>query len=151
MALKNQQQAEKEEQQRIKNLVLNLDLREAEDTDGNSNSKTPVLYGTHIHLPSAAGHEKTPVYHLNRSDKMGKDRGGQRVRRLQMNDLDWYEKPQQKTRRWNEEPEADLSVPEETRAESSKPPRLQGASKRPMSLANSQRPSRNQANQTRRW
>jgi len=32
--MKNQQQAEREEQQRIKNLVLNYDLRESEDQDG---------------------------------------------------------------------------------------------------------------------
>jgi len=32
--MKNQQQAEKEEQQRIKNLVLNYDLRENEDNEG---------------------------------------------------------------------------------------------------------------------
>jgi len=30
----NQRQAAKEEQQRIKNLVLNYDLRESEDQDG---------------------------------------------------------------------------------------------------------------------
>jgi regulator of nonsense transcripts 2 len=32
--MRNQQQAEREEQQRIKNLVLNYDLRENEDHDG---------------------------------------------------------------------------------------------------------------------
>lgn len=150
MALKNQQQAEKEEQQRIKNLVLNLDLREAEDTDGNSDSNIPLPHGTPIHTPSAAGHEKTPVYHLNRSDKMGKDRGGQRVRRLQMNDLDWYENPQQRNRRWNEEPETDLSVPGEAHAERRIAPRLQDANKRPLSRGDSQRRPRNQASQARR-
>lgn len=31
--MRNQQQAEREEQQRIKNLVLNLDLRENDDQD----------------------------------------------------------------------------------------------------------------------
>ncbi|KAK1755786.1 armadillo-type protein [Echria macrotheca] len=34
IAMKNQQQAEREEQQRIKSLVLNYDLRESEDQDG---------------------------------------------------------------------------------------------------------------------
>lgn len=33
VAMRNQQQAEREEQQRIKNLVLNLDLRESDDPD----------------------------------------------------------------------------------------------------------------------
>ncbi|CRK32867.1 hypothetical protein BN1708_019121, partial [Verticillium longisporum] len=34
VAMKNQQQVEREEQQRIKNLVLNYDLRENEEQDG---------------------------------------------------------------------------------------------------------------------
>ncbi|KAK6219556.1 MIF4G domain-containing protein [Colletotrichum tabaci] len=69
VAMKTQQQAEREEQQRIKNLVLNYDLRENEDPDG---------------------HEKPTSYHHNRPDR-GKDRGGQRVRKLQLSDVDWYE------------------------------------------------------------
>lgn len=32
--MRNQQAQEREEQQRIKNLVLNLDLRESDDPDG---------------------------------------------------------------------------------------------------------------------
>ncbi|CAK7198699.1 mRNA decay protein [Sporothrix eucalyptigena] len=60
VAMRNQQQAEKEEQQRIKNLVLNLDL----------------------------GHEKPSSYFHNRSDKPGKERT-QRVRKLQLSDVDW--------------------------------------------------------------
>ncbi|KAJ9131172.1 ARM repeat-containing protein [Pleurostoma richardsiae] len=69
IALKNQQQAERAEQQRIKNLVLNYDLRESEDQDG---------------------HDSRPAsYHHNRQDKAGKERGGQRVRKLQVSDLDW--------------------------------------------------------------
>ncbi|TIC99020.1 Nonsense-mediated mRNA decay protein 2 [Colletotrichum higginsianum] len=67
VAMKTQQQAEREEQQRIKNLVLNYDLRENEDPDG---------------------HEKPTSYHHNRPDR-GKDRGGQRVRKLQLSDVDW--------------------------------------------------------------
>ncbi|KAI1767231.1 ARM repeat-containing protein [Hypoxylon sp. FL1150] len=68
VAMKTQQQAEREEQQRIKNLVLNYDLRESEDADG---------------------HEKPPSYHPNRPDKSIKERSGQRVRRLQLSDVDW--------------------------------------------------------------
>lgn len=34
--MKSQQQAEKEEQQRIKNLVLNYDLQQSEDQEGKS-------------------------------------------------------------------------------------------------------------------
>jgi hypothetical protein len=36
VAMKTQQAAEREEQQRIKNLVLNYDLRDGEDQDGDS-------------------------------------------------------------------------------------------------------------------
>jgi regulator of nonsense transcripts 2 len=39
MAMKYQQQAEKEEQQRIKNLVLNYDLRESEDQEGEEKNR----------------------------------------------------------------------------------------------------------------
>ncbi|KAK8091059.1 hypothetical protein PG994_000564 [Apiospora phragmitis] len=91
VAMKNQQQAEREEQQRIKNLVLNLDLREAEETDGDTNSSPLLPNANLIHTTHGAGHDKTSVYHLNRPEKTSKERGGQRVRRLQMNDLDWYD------------------------------------------------------------
>jgi regulator of nonsense transcripts 2 len=43
VAMKNQQQAEKEEQQRIKTLVLNYDLRENEDQDGETCNDTPDM------------------------------------------------------------------------------------------------------------
>lgn len=86
--MKTQQQAEREEQQRIKNLVLNYDLRESEDQDGNDYPK-PLKAHPDIHKPQA-GHEKPTSYHHNRTDR-GKDRGGQRVRKLQLSDVDWYE------------------------------------------------------------
>lgn len=68
IAMKTQQAAEREEQQRIKNLVLNYDLRDGEDQDG---------------LEKAAGMNYT------RPDKSGNNRSGQRARKLQLNDLDW--------------------------------------------------------------
>ncbi|ROT38700.1 hypothetical protein SODALDRAFT_333322, partial [Sodiomyces alkalinus F11] len=44
--MKNQQQAEKEEQQRIKNLVLNYEIRENEEQDGEvTPSQRPFLVG----------------------------------------------------------------------------------------------------------
>lgn len=42
--MKTQQQAEKEEQQRIKNLVLNYDLQQSEDQEGKIGEARPVLY-----------------------------------------------------------------------------------------------------------
>ncbi len=88
--MRTQQQAEREEQQRIKNLVLNYDLRESEDQDGDDH-QSPLLPNTNIHNASVSGHEKQP-YHPNRLEKSGKDRSGQRVRRLQLSDVDWYDK-----------------------------------------------------------
>lgn len=41
VAMKNQQQAQKEEQQRIKNLVLNYDLQQNDEQEGNTCSQTP--------------------------------------------------------------------------------------------------------------
>ena len=92
MALINQRQAAKEEQQRIKNLVLNYDLRENEDQDGEEHL-APYTSSINIHHNSA-GNEKAPSHHhLNRLDpRSGKDRG-QRVRKLQLSDVDWYENP----------------------------------------------------------
>ncbi|KAH7035464.1 armadillo-type protein [Microdochium trichocladiopsis] len=69
VAMRTQQQAEKEEQQRIKNLVLNYDMRENEEQDN---------------------YERLPSFHSNRTEKPSKDRGAQRARRLQLSDVDWY-------------------------------------------------------------
>lgn len=91
VAMKTQQQAEREEQQRIKNLVLNYDLRESEDQDGDSYSQS-LVPNTNIHT-KFSGNDKPTSYHHNRPDKSGKERGG-RVRRLQLSDVDWYGKPQ---------------------------------------------------------
>ena len=49
--MKNQQQAEREEQQRIKNLVLNYDLRESGEADGDSNSIPTLPENPNIHNP----------------------------------------------------------------------------------------------------
>ncbi|KAL7895388.1 armadillo-type protein [Trichoderma sp. SZMC 28014] len=67
IAMKTQQQAEREEQQRIKNLVLNYDLQQSDDQEGN---------------------ERPTMFYHNRVDKPNKDRG-QRVRKLQLSDVDW--------------------------------------------------------------
>ncbi|KAK3688145.1 armadillo-type protein [Podospora appendiculata] len=75
IAMKTQQQAEKEEQRRIKNLVLNYDLRENEDGDGNE--------------------KPNPHYHNRTDARTGKERIGQRVRKLQLSDVDWYDKSPQ--------------------------------------------------------
>ncbi|KXJ95607.1 MIF4G domain-containing protein [Microdochium bolleyi] len=72
VAMRTQQQAEKEEQQRIKNLVLNYDMRENEEQDT---------------------YDRLPTFHSNRIEKPSKERGAQRGRRLQLSDVDWYARP----------------------------------------------------------
>ncbi|KAI9825997.1 MAG: hypothetical protein M1819_007452 [Sarea resinae] len=69
VAMKTQQQAEREEQQRIKNLVLNYDLRD-EENDG---------LDRHASLHASPG----------RFDKAGNNRSNQRARKLQLSDVDW--------------------------------------------------------------
>lgn len=93
--MKNQQQAEKEEQQRIKNLVLNYDLRESEDQDGELNSATPNPSSI-VHTLSPSGSERPSSHYHNRFDgKPGKG-AGQRARKLQLSDVaDWYDNSSQ--------------------------------------------------------
>lgn len=91
--MKNQQEAEKEEHQRIKNLVLNYDLRESEDHDGKTLLAT-LMPNSNIDICSLTGHEKPNSHHHNRLDnRSGKERAGQRVRKLQLSDVDWYGTP----------------------------------------------------------
>ncbi|KAK5998195.1 Regulator of nonsense transcripts 2 [Cladobotryum mycophilum] len=68
IAMKSQQQAEREEQQRIKNLVLNYDLQQSGDDQ--------------------EGNERPTTFYHNRIEKPNKDRG-QRTRKLQLSDVDW--------------------------------------------------------------
>jgi regulator of nonsense transcripts 2 len=87
--MKTQQAAEREEQQRIKNLVLNYDLRDGEDQDGDS-ALAPLLPNPNIHDENA-GLEKAAGLNYTRPDKSVNNRSGQRARKLQLNDLDWYD------------------------------------------------------------
>lgn len=66
VSMRNQQAAEREEQQRIKNLVLNYDLREDNDS-----------HDSHDHYNQP----------LSRAEKSG--RHTQRSRRLNLSDVDW--------------------------------------------------------------
>lgn len=55
IAMKTQQQAEREEQQRIKNLVLNYDLQQNEDQDGGTYPHSLRLFrNTNIHRTTQA-------------------------------------------------------------------------------------------------
>lgn len=69
VAMRTQQEAERAEQQRIKNLVLNYDLRDDNETDGLDKQHNP--------------------YNVPRIDKASNNRSTQRARKLQLSDVDW--------------------------------------------------------------
>lgn len=92
VAMRNKQQAEREEQQRIKNLVLNYDLRD-DDAEG----EAPFSYAPLQSNPNRTrtetkkGLEKTHnPYAQPRLDKAGTNRSNQRSRKLQLSDVNWY-------------------------------------------------------------
>ncbi|RDL33632.1 ARM repeat-containing protein [Venustampulla echinocandica] len=88
VAMKTQQAAEREEQQRIKNLVLNYDLREGEDQDGEQ-PMAPLFPNPNIHN-TKAGLDKAAATNYSRPDKSSSNRSSQRARKLQLSDVDWY-------------------------------------------------------------
>ena len=86
--MKTQQAAEREEQQRIKSLVLNYDLRDGEEQDGEL-AMIPLSRNTNIYKENS-GLEKATANTYSRPDKSGNNRSGQRARKLQLSDVDWY-------------------------------------------------------------
>ncbi len=95
VAMRSKQQADKEEQQRIKSLVLNYN--EARDDGDDSTSNTPFSYPLQpnrnrrrtYEVPE--GLDKTPnPYAQPRVDKAGNNRSNQRARKLQLSDVNWY-------------------------------------------------------------
>ncbi|KAF2205755.1 nonsense-mediated mRNA decay factor [Delitschia confertaspora ATCC 74209] len=91
VAMRNKQQADKEEQQRIKNLVLNYDLRDDNETDGDSSFLYPILRNPNRkHTETVEALEKTHnLYTQPRIDKAGNNRSHQRSRKLQLSDVNW--------------------------------------------------------------
>jgi regulator of nonsense transcripts 2 len=87
--MKTQQAAEREEQQRIKNLVLNYDLHEGDEQDGDS-LLASLPSNPNIHAYNA-GLEKAAAANYARPDKSSNNRSGQRARKLQLSDVDWYD------------------------------------------------------------
>jgi regulator of nonsense transcripts 2 len=95
VAMRNKQQADKEEQQRIKSLVLNYN--EARD-DADDTGDIPFHSTLHPNTnrkhteSSQGGLDKTPnPYAQPRLDKAGHNRSNQRARKLQLNDFNWYD------------------------------------------------------------
>ena len=97
--MKSQQAAEREEQQRIKNLVLNYDLREeSEQQDGESYGfpMNPRILAPLARNPNTKGLRLGPERYSashSRSDR-GSGRNPPRARKLQLSDVDWYDKKQ---------------------------------------------------------
>lgn len=90
--MKSQQAAEREEQQRIKNLVLNYEL---DDDDPHDGIKTPML--TPISQPCLESKKITKYAPKTGFDHLGNtfsraERNGRapRARRLNLSDVDWY-------------------------------------------------------------
>jgi regulator of nonsense transcripts 2 len=96
--MKTQQQADREEQQRIKNLVLSYDPGETEQPEGeddlSSITQEPIVtHGTRWN-PNRNAYAKKPSNSLekrpSRDTRMDKsNRSGFRARRLQLSDVDW--------------------------------------------------------------
>ena len=131
VAMKNQQEAERAEQQRIKNLVLNYDLQDSGIDSGtgstdllndpfshpNPNFRAPNPFPslvpqaineiTHAHTNASEGtgasekHQHNASLHQNPAhhainarpvDKSSSNRSGHRARKLQLSDVDWYDR-----------------------------------------------------------
>lgn len=119
--MRTQQQAERAEQQRIKNLVLNYDLREEAESDGRDSNFHYILQPNpnkkqKSSAETTEGVDRQPnPYAQPRLDKGGSNRNHQRARKLQLSDVDWYGK----TTSSNTTPAAEtLSAAESQRADS---------------------------------
>jgi len=89
--MRNKQQAEKEEQQRIKNLVLNYDMRDEPESDGEPSFRFPLTRNPNRNrTETVEGLDKTHnLYAQPRIDKAGNNRSNQRARKLQLSDVNW--------------------------------------------------------------
>lgn len=140
VAMKNQQQAERAEQQRIKNLVLNYDLQDTDQAGIENNlyfdyfsqpnpnlhlrirapcgpSLVPLEENILAHKYTVEGtggdkHAISPHHQPNASlhqpatanarpvDKSSSNRSGHRARKLQLSDVDWYDRSQNLDTSW---------------------------------------------------
>ena len=86
--MKTQQQAEREEQQRIKSLVLNYDLQQDNEAEGDLPHQ--CILQPNPNIKSRTGTEKHPSSTFGRLDKATASRNQPRTRKLQLSDVDWY-------------------------------------------------------------
>lgn len=96
VSMRTKQQQEKEERQRIKNVVLNYDNnREDNEPDGDSPFSyhlQPNINRMHTETPKVLDKSHNP-YAQPRLDKAGNNRSNQRSRKLQLSDVNWYDTP----------------------------------------------------------
>lgn len=88
VAMRSQQQADREEQQRIKSLVLNYEM--TNEVDANSEGMFLFMWRlreANFSLDSAA--EKRSPHRDTRVDKSGSNRMAFRSRKLQLSDVNW--------------------------------------------------------------
>lgn len=95
VSMKSQQAAEREEQQRIKNLVLNYDLHEDDQHDGIPNGfpSSQIAQPPLERNPNTKGLNLGPDHYrhsLSRAERSA--RHAPRARRLNLSDVDWYDK-----------------------------------------------------------
>jgi regulator of nonsense transcripts 2 len=105
LAMKTQQEAERSEQQRIKQLVLDYEQRDDKDIDpayynaaaNNSGGGSGIGPNSHNIAASTSGSTSVagagplnqPLRGPNRTDKAGSGRNSQRARKLQLSDVNW--------------------------------------------------------------
>ena len=97
--MKSQQQAEREEQQRIKNLVLGYDLREENEQshDGDSHGFPTATTLVLEKNPNTKGLRLGPE--RSHYARPGSSRShAPRARKLQLSDVDWYDESNRKVR-----------------------------------------------------
>lgn len=89
--MKSQQAAEREEQQRIKNLVLNYDLNDDDQHDGTEAPPLAPIVQPAMTSKKFAKQTKTGYEHLNHSLSRAERHGrAPRARKLNLSDVDWY-------------------------------------------------------------
>lgn len=85
--MRSQQQADREEQQRIKSLVLNYEMvNDNDNSDGNDERPLNHLYPVNR---SPGLEKKSHPHRDSRTDKSGSNRTTFRSRKLQLSDVNW--------------------------------------------------------------
>lgn len=90
--MKSQQAAEREEQQRIKNLVLNYELNDDDQHDGTDTPLLkPIVQASISSKKFAKSTTQTGFDHFSNTFSRAERNGrAPRARRLNLSDVDWY-------------------------------------------------------------